>query len=400
MQILPGIETNYNIYEKGSSTLTIEQPVFTKPVWTPVVPPPGGSQIGEKNALAMAETAKQWSEEGFENFKKTSQQVNEFFYGEDDTLDYTPGNDSLSVEIAKATQLGYALIIDGKLSPTVHFSKNKDLHENLSYSPMYFQKQVDNLRSLYLSYGDGAKEHEAVFTDALNRIADQLIQTGGRYISADPNGIRESLSAMLHGEEGKYSREDMTSMLIASHHSSVASVGQVDNEYRLGMELGYSAVVITALKRNGKLSENAYRTMWDRFEKYVQERMEAVNKRIKQAEMEPYSSKKYTYTPLNNKLVQEAIGYMLRSLDQKDFNTGIRQAIDKIGKRYEDHRMYGRETGNLELRFLFTASSNIAGDKKYGNYAYALSSKYLSDYMGDPGFALKGDLFAKVDVAV
>jgi hypothetical protein len=126
MQILPGIETNYNIYEKGSSTLTIEEPVFSKPVWTPVGPPPGGSQIGEKNALALSETTKQWSEEGFENYKKTSQKINDDFYGEDDTLDYTPGNDSLSVEIAKATQLGYALIIYGKLSPTIHLSKNKD----------------------------------------------------------------------------------------------------------------------------------------------------------------------------------------------------------------------------------------------------------------------------------
>jgi hypothetical protein len=265
---------------------------------------------------------------------------------------------------------------------------------------MYFQKQVDNLRSLYLSYGDGAKEHEAAFTDALNRIADQLFQTGGHYISADQNGIRESLSAMLHGEEGKYSLEDMTSMLIAAHHSSSGSVGQLDNEYHLGMELGYDAVVITALKRNGKLSDNAFQTMWDRFQKYVQERMDAVNKRIKQEEQDPYSSKKYSYAPLNQKLVQEAIGYMLRSLDQKDFNTGIRQAIDKIGKRYEDHRMDGRETGSLEWRFLSSAYFNIVGEKKYGNYAYASSSKYLSDYMGDPGFALKGDLFAKVDVAV
>jgi hypothetical protein len=335
------------------------------------------------------------SRQARENNIKHMTREREEFYMADKTLEYKPGGLSVRDEIRLATQSGYTSVnADGSLglSFSVGLVGNNSSLAPSTNSPLNFETKVNNLKSLFEHLGDNALNYTAEFESALNGIIDDFLSTGGRYVTADKEGVAESIRAMFNGEEGKYSADDLKIMAVLSFESVVTSYPTGASEFKLGALLGFDALSIQMARNAGRLSDAAYATVKDAFNAHASELIKQMDEYLEWAKNDPFMPKDVTYSSARPELVQKAIDFMLGALNGDDFNQGIRAALRTLEDMYNAQRESQLENVSVDQRFnllFFSRSTRTSlGD------AIEISSRFLSEYLNRPEWAVSGSVFS------
>lgn len=348
------------------------------------------------------------------NYAVRQMKQHEAFYSPHQSLvGYTPGGYSIDTEIMLAIETGYAVIdSNGQVIPGfsgVIWTSGEDYNAQLvnERSPLKFEQQLENLQSLYNSLGEDASKYDDKFNAALDKIIaglfDNRYQHSGIYINADKEGVTNSVKAAFYGEDGKYSVDDIKSMIILDYESMSKSP-RSDSEYHLGAMLGFDAATITAMQKNGKLSDNAAATVWEAFNKHVDDVIAQANRNIESAKKDPYMPKTRSYSPINKELVYDSIKTMITVANADNFATGLRNALQSLSEMRDAHIASQQEaSGTYDQRYvgdIFMLSEYNHERAFYFNRDVEVRSNYLSQYMSSPSFAVKGNVLGNVDVMV
>lgn len=349
------------------------------------------------------------------NYVNWQAQAHEAFYSPNESLSgYVPGGYSIDTEIALAIETGYAAIdSNGNIVPGFTggaFTSGEELNAQLinERSALKFEQQLSNLQSLYKSLGADASKYDDKFSAALDKITEQLFDNryehSGMYINADKEGVASSIKAAFNGEEGKYSVDDIKSMIILDYESMSKSP-KSDSEFQLGTMLGFDAAAITAMQKSGKLSESAAATVWNTFNKRVDDMIAQANKNIESAKNDPFMPKGLSYSPINKELIYDSINAMIDAAMADNFAAGLRNALSMIAETRDAHIASQKESsGTYDQRYvgdIVNKNSNYSQDKAfYFNRDVEVRSEYLSRYMSTPSFAITGNVLGNVDVLV
>lgn len=340
------------------------------------------------------------------NYASEQAKRHEAFYSPNETLTgYVPGGYSIDTEIMLAIETGYAAIdSNGQVVPG--FSEGSQLMNERS--PLKFAQQLENLQSLYNSLGEDASKYDDKFNAALDKIIaglfDNRYEHSGMYINADKEGVANSIKAAFYGENVKYSVDDIKSMIILDYESMSKSP-KSDSEYHLGAMLGFDAAAITAMQKNGKLSDSAAATVWDAFNKRADEVIAKANRNIDLARNDPYMPKSLSYSPINKELIYDSINAMIDAAMSDNFAAGLRNALSSIAEM-RDARIASQqeETGMYDQRYandMLRKDNNYSQERAfYFNRDVEIASSYLSQYMSAPSFAVSGNALGNVDVKV
>ena len=338
---------------------------------------------------------------GRENSIKWMNREREGFYMADSTLEYTPGEHSVEIEIALATQRGYTAIVDGQLAPSfseVLFKDNDALSAISPNSPLDFVAKVSNLKNLYEHLGDKAASYNAEFGAALQGVIDEFIEKGGIYVQADKIGIADSIRAMFSGEEGKYTADDLRTMAVLDIETMAGHYMAGDSEHALGARLGFDALKIEMARNAGKLSDSAYSTVKGAFNARVEELVKEMDKALNSQKSDPFMPKDVGYSPARPESVSKAIDFMLSALDSNDFNQGFRAALRGLEHMHNAQRESQLENGSLDQRYNIQFFGGKQ-DRTLMNDSIQISSRFFAEYLSQPQWAISGNVFS-VDVAV
>lgn len=396
-------KSDYNIYSDRNAKLTVKATVLdpiAPPVMTQAGPPPsGGLNSGEFRP--MTPLTEQLNLTSF-SFADSTQYSREAFYKLDSTLQgYVPGNGNIITEIAKAIRTGYGVLDEnGEISQW--FNDEKWYFSDHYVSPLNFELQLNNLRSLYESLGSEASKYDTEFDAALDEVINRLFTEGGVYVSADKAGVSDSIRSIFRGEQGKYNIDDIKAMVVLSEQRLIGEHINDPNELVLGALLGYEASAIVALHSSGKLSDNAFNTVWKEFNSFVDDVIRRASEYENHAKKDPFRNKNLYHSPISGQMVREAISVMLDASKSGDYNTEIRKAFDTLDEIYKRHSIAQAEDGILDQRFNKTTfywhfGGPMGSAAQHNSMMWSTISSHFSQYFSLPGFELQGSLFGKVD---
>ena len=267
-------------------------------------------------------------------------------------------------------------------------------------SVLGFEARINNLKNLYEYLGDTAIEHKNMFDFAVQDIIDGFLHRGGMYVNADKEGVADSIRAMFDGSDGKYSLDDLKTMAVLSFERLSFPGGEGRSEFQVGADFGYHALQIEMARNAGKLSDAAYETVKDAFDKSVEDYITQLNKYQESAKADAFSPKHVNYSPVRPELVYKSIDIMLGALEKDDFNQGFREAL----KTLEDMHTTQRDislmgNGKAEARFSMTFAGNSERERTRTVDALQISSRYFTEYINRPEWQLNGNPFS-ISVAV
>jgi hypothetical protein len=394
MQIIGAIQTNINIFTDPGQRIKIEsaersnQSAVTKAPFSSM-----DAGIAELSRMTRENNIK------FMNLEREA-----FYLMSSSLQSYNPGqHGQLSVEdeIRLATETGFAAIIDGKLTPSFSLTWTNDPNSILDVttnSPLDFMQKIDNLRSLFEHLGDSALNYSSQFESALKGIIDDIISAGGRYVSADKEGVADSIQAMFNGDEGKYSADDLKTMMALSFESMINTFPPGASEHTLGAMLGYNAVMIEMARSAGRLSDAAYATVKTAFNTHVDDLIKQMDEYLDWQKNDPWSPKDVTYSPAHPEIVKEAIELMIKTLDGSDFNQSLRTTLRLLEGKHNAQRENQLSNGALDQRYntLFFITVN---ERTSFSDAAQISSRFFSEFLNKPEWTINSGLFS-VNVTV
>ena len=345
------------------------------------------------------------------NYATNQTQKRDAFYTTSEVLTgYVPGQNSIDIEIALATTTGNVVLgPNGEFLGVMDTAATSMSEVNARLvnerSPLKFEQQLKNLRVLYESLGADAAQYDEKFNEVIDKITAQVFLTtaehSGMYVNADKQGVADSIKAAFQGEAGKYSIDDIKSMIILDFES-MSKKPQSNSEFHLGAMFGFDAAAITAMQKNGKLSDSAAATVWGVFNKSVEDAIEQANKNIVAQKNDPFSPKNLSYSPINKNLIYDTIQAMIDAAKSVSFADGLRNALRMISEKRDAHIMSQNElTGMYDQRYVNDVFNNYDQYKNfYFNRDMEVRSDYLSRYMGDTSFAVTGNVLGNVDILV
>jgi len=275
------------------------------------------------------------------------------------------------------------------------FSASWDLDlVNPPNSALGFEAKVDNLKNLYEHLGESAVENRDVFDKALSGIIDDFIAKGGMYVSADKEGVADSIHAIFNGEEGKYTLDDLKTMAVLSFERVGLGVGDSGSEYQIGASFGLGAIQIEMARDAGKLSDAAYETVKDAFNKQIEDFIKQMEQYQEKAKTDSFGPKNVTYSPIRPELVYKSIDIMLDALKSDDFNQGIREAFKTLEDLHNAQRDNQLEDGKkADARFTVQFLGSYDDRARIGDNLN-VSSQYFSEYLNRPEWTINGNPFS------
>jgi hypothetical protein len=261
-------------------------------------------------------------------------------------------------------------------------------------SPLAFEIQLNNLSTLYDYLGDTAAQQKDVFDSAVQVIIDDFISKGGAFINADKEGVADSIHAFFNGEEGKYTLDDLKTMVVLSFENVGLYGGDSSSEHQVGASFGYQALNIEMAFRAGKLSDAAYATVKDMFATQVDDYIKLMDRYQTIAKTDPFGPKGVTYSPIRPDLVYKSIDIMLGALDNDDFNQGLREALRTLENMHtaqRDSQLEEKGEADQRLSLLFAGSLDArirTGDN------IQVSSRFFTEYLNRPEWTISGNPFS------
>lgn len=398
MKIVGLIKTDFNIYNDTHQKLTINTDIRT--------PQTDSSQALQFDSIG--EAAKYVSGESHKNAMFNMKTDRDIFYTINETINnYSPGSFSVEDEIKIASQLGAAFVLDGKILHTTDSqsffycfdmsgtedakrANNIALKQDIEPSPLNFEQQVNNLKTLYEHLGDIASAYTIDFDKALNGIINQFLSRGGMYVTADKEGVAESIYAIFNGTDGKYTVDDLKTMAVLSFERETLVGSYSSGEFQMGASLGYEAIHIEMAYKAGKLSDEAYTTVQNAFNSHVDDMIKKMDEYILHIKTDPFGIKNVTHSPVRPDLVYKSIDVMLGTLENDEFNQGLREALKTLNNMHNAMRESqlldkGINDARYNAQFMGVIDRIKIGDR------LQISSNSFTDYLNHPEWAIKGN---------
>gem|GEM_PF-5324193 len=256
-------------------------------------------------------------------------------------------------------------------------------------SPLELEDSINTLKNIYNKLGEDAAKVSDRLDEALQFIIDDFTNKGGVYVQADKDGIADSIRAILNGQEGKYSIDDMKTMAVLSFERLATGYKGSYSEHSIGALLGYDALSIEMARSSGKLSDAAYKTVQDAFNANANDYIKKMNEYLDWAKNDRYMPKNVAYSPARPESIQKAIDVMLAALDSKDFNQGLRFALRTLEDMHNAQRDNNVVDHRYHMPFL---GGNM--DKPTLSITMQFGSKYFAEYLGKPEWAVSGNVFS------
>ncbi|MCL2222517.1 MAG: hypothetical protein FWC20_09535 [Oscillospiraceae bacterium] len=389
MNIIGFTRTNWNIFDLKEKGTDLSSKINSAPQR---VTPDASRAMTNKADISdfMSRGARE------SNNRIITAQREEFYTRATSLQGFTPGefgNLSVEDEIRRATETGFAAVIDGKLTPSFSVGWTTDPNSELTAttnSPLDFAQKVDNLRSLFDHLGDNAVNYKTQFENALYGIIDDLFARGGMFINADREGVAESIFAMFNGTEGKYSADDLKTMAVLAFEA--VGGGVTDSEVQLGMRLGMDAMKIQMARDSGRLSDAAYETVRNAFTANADDLIRQMNDFLDAARVDNTMPRNVAYSPARPELVNRAIDVMLGVLENADFNQGLREALSTLENMHNAQRENGLENGMADQRFNMQFMTERDRVSVGGNMQ--MGSQFFAEFLGRNDWAVNGNPFS------
>jgi len=308
--------------------------------------------------------------------------------------------ESTSVQNNNKAPVGFNIVDDNIVMVSFpggahQFSAPWDLDlVNPPNSPLGFEAKVNNLKNLYKYLGETGVESRDVFEKAIGGIIDDFITKGGMYVSADKEGVADSIRAIFDGEEGKYTIDDLKTMAVLSYERTGLGVGDSGSEFQIGASFGLGAIQIEMARDAGKLSDAAYETVKNAFNEQVEDFIKQMEQYQEKAKTDPFGPKNVTYSPIRPELVYKSIDIMLGALEKDDFNQGIREAFKTLEDMHNAQRDAQLEDGKkADARFTLQFSGSL-DDKARVSDNLNVSSRFFAEFLNRPEWTINGNPFS------
>jgi hypothetical protein len=328
----------------------------------------------------------------------------------DDSLrDFTPNNNySVEIEIMRGVfNPGGYTVVNSDGGFFFSFETDSNPFNRGTDSQLNFEQRVNNLRAIYLSRGEDAKNYTAEFEDALNTIimryfGDPAEGFGNHFLNENRAGVVDSIHAMFRGEEGRYTADYIKAMLTLPHFTGAERRLGI-SEFEFGASLGLKGLALKIMNDSGMFSSNAFETVWSAFERYVDETIDSVTYDNERAPNDLYFGRRAReaglfWSPINAAAIRESVDIMLQALESPDFDQGMRRSIATLSGRYAEHRNNQIATGTLDWRNQNASFGSMGLFEREGHERasadIATMFDRLANFLGRPELTLSGNLFS------
>ena len=209
-------------------------------------------------------------------------------------------------------------------------SKQDILIARYTESPLVFEQQIKNLKSLNEHLGSDAVNYSAEFETALEGIINQFLQNGGMYVQSVSNDVADSIRSMFRGEEGEFSVDDIKTMAALSFENDLRNLNSEPGARSLGTFIGSQINMIGMAHESGKLSSTALESVITTFNSLVENWLNRHESRLSFIINDPNSSNKIEYETPDKDDVMKAINDMFNAMRENRFNKNLNTATINI----------------------------------------------------------------------